>query len=87
MDALQYRRLSVALSISMFVAYLTSRFSDTPGHGLIAVLGLLAFSCIAFFVVTSSSSLYIAIATSLNTWVRAFVTLIVRRREAGCGPV
>lgn len=87
MDALQYRQLSVALSISLFVAYLTSRFPDSPGNGLIALLGVLAFSCVAFFVVTSSSSLYVAIATSLNQWVKALVSLTIHRSEAGHSPV
>ncbi len=66
MDSHRYRRLNVALSLSLFVGCLTSRCSGTLVSGLAAFVGFLIFSSLVLFIVSSSSTMYEAIATSLN---------------------
>jgi hypothetical protein len=66
MDAHRYRRLNVALSLSLFVGCLTSRCSGTLLSGLAAFVGFMIFSGLVLFIVSSSSTMYEAIATSLN---------------------
>jgi hypothetical protein len=66
MDTHRYRRLNVALSLSLFVGCLTSRCSGTLVSGLTAFFGFLIFSSLVLFIVSSSSTLHEAIATSLN---------------------
>jgi hypothetical protein len=66
MDAHRYRRLNVALSLSLFVACLTSRWSGTLVSGLAAFLGFLIFSSLVLFIVSSSSTMFEAIATNLS---------------------
>lgn len=68
MDAHRYRQLDVALSLSLFVGYLTSRSPGTGTlvSGLAAFFGFLIFSSLVFFLVSSSSATYEAIATSLS---------------------
>jgi len=67
MDEYRYRRLNVALSLSLFVGFLTTRFSGTLYDGLAAFVGFLIFSSLVLFIVSSSSTMYEVIATSL-TW-------------------
>ena len=66
MDTHRYRRLNVALSLSLFVGCLTSRCSGTLVSGLAAFVGFLIFSSLVLFIVSSSSTMFEAIATSLN---------------------
>jgi hypothetical protein len=66
MNAHRYQRLNVALSLSLFVGCLTSRFSGTLSSGLAAFVGFLIFSSLVFFIVSSSSTMYEAIAASLS---------------------
>jgi hypothetical protein len=66
MDVHRYRRLNVALSLSLFVGCLTSRCSGTLVSGLAAFVGFLIFSSLVLFIVSSSSALHEAIAMSLS---------------------
>jgi hypothetical protein len=66
MDLHRYRRLNVALSLSLFVGCLTSRLSGTLVSGLAAFVGFLIFSGLVLFIVSSSSTMHEAIVTSLN---------------------
>ena len=66
MDAHRYRRLNVALSLSLFVGCLTSRCSGTLVSGLAAFAAFLIFSSLVLFIVSSSSTMHEAIATSLS---------------------
>ncbi|ADV84049.1 hypothetical protein [Terriglobus saanensis] len=67
MDLHRYRRLHVALSLSLFVACLTGRCSGALVSGLTAFAGFLIFSCLVLFIVSSSSALHEAIVTSRNS--------------------
>ena len=64
MDLHRYRRLHVALNLSLFLGYLTSRWSGTHVSGLAAFLGILIFSSLVLFLVGSSSAIYEAIVAS-----------------------
>jgi hypothetical protein len=91
MDARRYQRLNVALSLSLFVACLTSRFSGTLVSGLAAFAGFLIFSSLVFFIVSSSSMIDEAIATSLNMrngvlFAPGIYRRVVRRPVAVCLP-
>jgi len=66
MDVQRYRRLHVALSLSLFVGCLTSRHSGTMVGGLATVAGVLIFSSLVVFLVGSSSSIHEAIVASLG---------------------
>ena len=66
MNVHRYRRLNVALSLSLFVGYLTSRCSGTLVSGLAVFVGFLIFSGLVFFIVSSSTAMYEAIASSLS---------------------
>jgi len=65
MDTHRYRRLNVALSLSLFIGCLTSRWSGTLASGLTAFVGFLIFSSLVLFIVSSSSTIYEEIATNL----------------------
>jgi len=65
MDEHRYRRLNVALSLSLFVGCLTARCSGTLGGGFAAFAGFLIFSSLVLFIVSSSSTMYEEIAASL----------------------
>ena len=91
MDAHRYRRLNVALSLSLFVGCLTSRCSGTLVSGLAAFVGFLIFSSLVLFIVSSSSTMYEAIATSLNgrtavLFAPGLYRRVVRRVVAVCLP-
>jgi sugar phosphate permease len=91
MDEHRYRRLNVALSLSLFVGYLTTRHSGTLVTGLAAFFGFLIFSSLVLFIVSSSSTLHEAIATSLSGFTGLlFAPLlyrsVVRRVVAVCLP-
>lgn len=66
MDTQRYRRLNVALSLSLFIGCLTGRCSGTLVSGLAAFVGFLIFSSLVLFIVSSSSTMHEAIATSLT---------------------
>ena len=89
MDLLRYRRLNVALSMSLFVGCLTSRWSGTPASGVAAFAGFLIFSSLVLFIVSSSSTMYEAIVTSLNRrtgvlFAPRFYRRVVRRTAVVC---
>ena len=89
MDAHRYRRLHVALSFSLFVGCITSRCSGTLVSGLAAFVGFLIFSGLVFFIVSSSTTIYEAIATSLSKrtgvlFAPGFYRRVVRRVVAVC---
>src|SRR5882762_4793569 len=72
METHRYRQLNVALSFSLFVGCLTSRDSGTLVNGLAALVGFLIFSSLVFFLASSSSAMYEAIATSLSRRTEVF---------------
>jgi len=80
MDAHRYRRLHAALSLSLFVGYLTSRFSESAVSVLVAIAGFLIFSSLVLFIVSSSSSIHEAIATSLSNRLGVLVAPGLYRR-------
>jgi hypothetical protein len=80
MDTHRYRRLNVALSLSLFVGCLTSRCSGTLVSGLAAFVGFLIFSSLVLFIVGSSSTIYEAIATSLNRRTGVLFAPVLYRR-------
>jgi len=91
MDSHRYRRLHVALSLSLFVGCLTSRFSESAVSGLVAFAGFLIFSSLVLFVVSSSSSIHEAIATSLSNRLGVLISpgryrRVVRQPVAVCLP-
>ena len=91
MDAHRHRRLNVALSLSLFVGCLTSRCSGTLVSGLAAFVGFLIFSSLVLFIVSSSSTMYEAIATSLTRrtevlFAPGLYRQVVRRVVAVCLP-
>jgi hypothetical protein len=91
MDTHRYRRLNVALSLSLFVGCLTSRCSGTLVSGLAAFVGFLIFSSLVLFIVSSSSTMFEAIATSLSGCSELLFTpglyrRVVRRVVAVCLP-
>jgi hypothetical protein len=91
MDAHRYRRLHVALSFSLFVGCITSRCSGTLVSGLAAFVGFLIFSGLVFFIVSSSTTMYEAIATSLSRrtgvlFAPGLYRHVVRRVVAVCLP-
>jgi hypothetical protein len=91
MDVHRYRRLNVALSLSLFIGCLTSRCSGTLVSGLAAFVGFLIFSSLVLFIVSSSSTMHEAIATSLNRltgvlFAPGFYRRVVRRVVAVCLP-
>ncbi len=70
MNELRYRRLNVALSLSLFVGYSTARHSGTLVTGLAAFVGFLVFSSLVLFIVSSSSTLHEAIARCWCNYIR-----------------
>jgi hypothetical protein len=66
MNLHRYRRLHTALSLSVFVGYLTSRHSGTVLSGLIAFAAVLIFSSLVLFVVSSSSTIHESVAANLS---------------------
>jgi hypothetical protein len=91
MDLHRYRRLNVALSLSLFVGCLTSRWSGTLLSGCAAFVGFLIFSSLVLFIVGSSSSIHEAIVTSLNRrtgvlFAPALYRRTVRRIAVVCLP-
>lgn len=91
MDTHRYRRLNVALSLSLFVGCLTSRCSGNLVSGLAAFAGFLIFSSLVLFIVSSSSTMHEAIATSLSRRTAVLFApevnrRIVRRVVAVCLP-
>jgi endonuclease/exonuclease/phosphatase (EEP) superfamily protein YafD len=80
MDTHRYRRLNVALSLSLFVGCLTSRCSGTLVSGLAAFVGFLIFSSLVLFIVGSSSTIYEAIATSLKRRTGVLFAPVLYRR-------
>lgn len=80
MDLHRYRRLHVALSLSLFIGCLTSRLSGTLASGLAAFFGFLIFFSLVFFIVSSSSTLHEAIVTSLNKHIAVLFELGLYRR-------
>ena len=91
MDLHRYRRLHVALSLSLFIGCLTSRLSGTLTSGLAAFLGFLVFSSLVFFIVSSSSTLHDAIVMSLNKHIAVLFAPglcrpVVRQVETFCLP-
>jgi hypothetical protein len=91
MDLLRYQRLNVALSLSLFVGCLTSRWSGTLVSGLAAFVGFLIFSSLVLFIVSSSSTMHEAIVTSLNRrtgvlFAPRFYRRVVRRAAVVCLP-
>ena len=91
MDAHRYRRLHVALSLSLFVGCLTSRCSGTLVSGLAAFVGFLIFSSLVFFIVSSSSTMHEVMASSLSRrtgvlFAPGLYRRVVRRVVAVCLP-
>jgi hypothetical protein len=82
MNELRYRRLNVALSLSLFVGYSTARHSGTLVTGLAAFVGFLVFSSLVLFIVSSSSTLHEAIATSLCGYTGLLFAPVLYRRVA-----
>lgn len=70
MNAHRYRRLSAALSLSLFLASLTGRLHGSAASGIAVFFGVLVFSALLLFLVTSSSSVHEAIAAALNRCLR-----------------
>lgn len=91
MDIHRYRRLNDALSLSLFVGYLTSRCSGTLVSGLTAFVGFMIFSSLVLFIASSSSAIYEAIATNLSHRLGALFApgiypRLVRQAVAVCLP-
>lgn len=91
MDLHRYRRLHIALSLSLFLGYLTSRWSGTPVSGLAGFLGILIFSSLVLFLVSSSSAMYEAIVASRTRctgvlFAPSLYRRIVRRVAVVCLP-
>jgi len=66
MDVHRYRRLNVVLSFSLFAGCLTNRCSGHETGGLAAFAGLLVFSSLILFLVSSSSAIYETISASFS---------------------
>jgi hypothetical protein len=91
MDAHRYRRLNVALSLSLFVGCLTGRCSGALISGLASFVGFMIFSSLVLFIVSSSSTMYEVIASSLSRrtgvlFAPSLYPRVVRRVVAVCLP-
>lgn len=83
MNVHRYRRLSAALSLSLFLASLTSRLHGSAGSGLTEFFGVLVFSALLLFLVTSSSSIHEGIAATLNLCLRCLYVPQMHSRLPG----